>query len=380
MANLSQNEIDAMLKGTNGGQPSDMNASGIGRDDAADDQAEDIFKYFSADEIDALGETGNICIGTSATTMSTLVGRKVTITTPKVTLHKAENALSSYKCPFLAVSVEYIQGLLGKNLLVVKDYDAALIADLMMGGDGNIDKDAVELNDIHISAMSEVMNQMIGSAATAMSNMLGNSVNISPPQIIRMEADESIAKYLGGASPVVKISFDMEIEGLLRSDFIQIMSIDVAKELIHSLMNNEDEPQRQSSENTRINTAAAEPQVPDAGKKRPESSDDRDQVKVVRSPQYQSFDDQVEANANQNTRKSNFDLINDIPLQVTVELGKVVKNLNEVVNMGIGSIVVLDKQSGDLVEVIVNGKRIARGEVVVIDENYGVRITEILKT
>jgi flagellar motor switch protein FliN/FliY len=361
MANLSQTEIDALLKGG----PA-----------VAEDLTEDISQYFSAGEIDALGEIGNICIGTSATTMSALVGRRVTITTPSVEVYRVENVLASYKCPFLAIGVEYTSGIEGKNLLIVKDYDAAVITDLMMGGDGAVDAEHIELDEIHLSAMSEVMNQMIGSAATAMSNMMGNETNISTPQIIWIEADESVGKYFSGVSRIVKISFDMEIEGLLKSKLLQIMTIDVAKKLIVSLMHPDESVQAQEP----ARPAGRGAESPYGQRNQAAQAETKQQVKVVKQASFQSFDEEVGAGSGQSAGKSNFDLINDIPLQVTVELGKVVKNLSEILNFGPGSIIVLDKQAGDLVDVIVNGKHIAKGEVVVVDENYGVRITEIIKS
>lgn len=353
---------------------------------ANDNLEEDISEYFSPTEIDALGEIGNICMGTSATTMYTLLGRKVTITTPTVALYKPENILANYRCPFLAISVEFVEGLFGRNLLIIKDYDAALITDLLMGGEGIVDKDNIVLNEIHLSAMSEVMNQMMGSSATAMSNMMNDCVNITPPQVSRVEADESITKFLDAGQPVVKISFDMEIEGLLKSKLLQIMPIDVGKELIASLMHVEQEPEEKEPEKIEIpvkesplldeRASAISPRSQER-KKAPPIETTR--VQSVKPATYQSFDDQDEISSAVDSNASNFDLINDIPLQVTVELGKTKKNLSDVLNFGVGSIIVLDKQAGDLVDVIVNGKKIAKGEVVIIEENYGVRITEILR-
>ncbi|MGE4354556.1 MAG: flagellar motor switch phosphatase FliY [Oscillospiraceae bacterium] len=364
MANLSQDEINALLQGG---------------DDAGERLTEDISKYFSPDEIDALGEIGNICIGTSATTMSALVGRRVKITTPKVGLFKGENVLTDYKCPFMAIDVEYTSGFHGKNLLIIKDYDAAVITDLMMGGDGVVEKENIELDEIHLSAMSEVMNQMIGSAATAMSNMMEDSVNISTPQILRIAIGEDVGKYFDGASPIVKISFDMEIEDLLKSKLLQIMTIDIANELITSLMKAEDKKEVLDTHSNGDASVSKAKISGAAGIKNTQPSQ-KQEVKVVKPVSYPSFDEPSDTVTGQISGKSNFDLINDIPLQVTVELGKAVKNLNEVLNFGTGSIIVLDKQAGELVDVIVNGKYIAKGEVVVIDDNYGVRITEILKT
>jgi flagellar motor switch protein FliN/FliY len=403
MGNLSQHEIDAMLLGElsseNGegkvvletsapdeGQTENSNyvAHDVENPDLDESFKEDISTYFNDSEIDALGEVGNICIGTSATIMYKLLGRKVSITTPRVALYKSENVLAAYKCPFLAISVEFIEGLYGKNLLILKDYDAALITDLLMGGDGDVDPDNVVLNEIHLSAMSELMNQMMGSAATAMSDMMGDPVNISPPQVFRMEADENVAKFLDGATPVVKVSFDMEIEGLLKSKLLQIMPIDMAKDLIGLLMNTHVQSEPEIPEPAAPVKPAAPPAArPAASAKRsatPAAPPKAAQpLKAVKPAVFQSFDEPERHAPEEDDKDSNFDLINDIPLQVTVELGKSKKSLGEVLNLGIGSIVVLDKLAGELVDVIVNGKRIAKGEVVVIDENYGVRITELIK-
>jgi flagellar motor switch protein FliN/FliY len=379
MSDLTQEEIDALVNGTKTATAQDVSADD-GKDmDSLEDMdgsvQEDISKYFNADQIDALGEIGNICMGTSATTMYALLGRRVNITTPKVGLYKAENVLSAFKWPFLAISVEFTEGVFGKNLLIIKDYDAAIITDLLMGGEGHVEKDNIVLNEIHLSAMSEVMNQMIGSAATAMANMMNRDVNISPPEVQRASADDDASAFLDGAPLVIKISFDMEIEGLLKSKLMQIMPVDMAKMMIDKLMPSETKapeppPQKAAPAPAQEMRAAQRPAAPQPEPKR---------VQPVKQASYQSFDEPFLATAG-DISHIDYDLINDIPLQVTVELGKSKKNLSEVLNLGIGSIIVLDKLAGELVDVIVNGKRIAKGEVVVIDDNYGVRITEIIKT
>jgi len=419
MSNLSQAEIDALLRGepqdiTTAGHTGELDISAYAATESGSSQdqqkrgeapetdesrREDISRYFSPAEIDALGEIGNICMGTSATTMNMLLGRKVTITTPEVSLYKAENVLAAFSCPFLAINVEFVEGLYGKNLLILKDYDAALITDLLMGGEGSVEKDNIVLTEIHLSAVSEIMNQMIGSAATAMSKMMGDGINISPPRVARMTADESIGKYLDGATPVVKISFDMEIEGLLKSKLLQIMSVDMARELIVSLMHPGEEGENKP-EPPNVRIANAPPPFPPAAAAAADAgrgalgavpaavqagcsaaavpAADKQRVKSVKPAQYNSFEEDAPVPP-QETVTVNFDLINDIPLQVTVELGKTKKNLSDILNFGVGSIIVLDKQAGELVDVIVNGKQIAKGEVVVIDENYGVRITELIR-
>jgi flagellar motor switch protein FliN/FliY len=386
MSNLSQEEIDALMNGTMGTAVS-TSASPAGdelgdMDERDDTVREDISAYFTHDEIDAIGEISNIAMGTSATTMYALLGRRVTITTPSVGLYKAENALSSYTHPFLAISVEYTEGIFGKNLLIIKDYDAAVITDLLMGGEGQIEQSNIILNEIHISAMSEVMNQMIGSSATAMANMMDNEINISPPEVARAAPGDDASMFLDGAPLVIKISFDMEIEGLLKSKLMQVMSVEMAKSMIQQLLN----PPEAKPEPPKKAPAAAPPAPPPAPAPAPRPQQaaaakppaENKRVQPVKPATYQSFDEPVSGAAD-NMTQINYDLINDIPLQVTVELGKARKNLSDVLNFGIGSIIVLDKQAGELVDVIVNGKRIAKGEVVVIDENYGVRITEIIR-
>lgn len=390
MSNLSQAEIDELLR-TSAGSASPP--AETGDRDADETGREDILRYFTPEEVDALGEIGNICMGNSATTMHTLIGRKVTITTPTVEIYRTDKVVSPGGSPYLAISVEFIEGVYGKNLLILKDYDAALITDLLMGGEGQVDKSNIVLTEIHLSAVSEVMNQMIGAAATAMSNMMGDGINITPPSIDRMEPDQNVGRFLEGATPVVRISFDMEIEGLLKSKLLQIMTIDMAKELITSLMHPAEEPpeppQRAVSPakpapapapRAAEPRPAAAPRAPERsrGSERPPAPEPQ-RVKAVKPADYLTFDESPSTAVGLDSDLTNFDLINDIPLQVTVELGKTKKNLSDVLGVGPGSIIVLDKMAGELVDVIVNGKRIAKGEVVVIDENYGVRITELMK-
>jgi flagellar motor switch protein FliN/FliY len=379
MSDLTQEEIDALISGSKTAVTEEMLA-----EDEKDKQTyeeidaqgrEDISQYFTDVQIDALGEIGNICMGTSATTMYALLGRRVNITTPTVGLYKAENVLSAFKWPFLAISVEFKEGMYGKNLLIIKDYDAAIITDLLMGGEGHVDKGKIVLNEIHLSAMSEVMNQMIGSAATAMANMMNHEVNISPPMVEQANSDDDASIFLDGAPLVIKISFDMEIEGLLKSKLMQIMPIDMAKEMIEKLMPTE-KPEPPQKAAPAPAAAAPKPAAPPKPAAAPAQEPKR--VQPVKPATYQSFDEPFLSQTAEISH-INYDLINDIPLQVTVELGKARKNLSEVLNLGIGSIIVLDKQAGELVDVIVNGKRIAKGEVVVIDDNYGVRITEIIR-
>jgi len=356
-------------------------------DTETEETTENIAEYLTTDEIDAIGEIGNICMGTSATTMSSILGHRVIITTPKVELFKPENALAAYRCPFLAVSVGYLDGLEGKNLLILKDVDAAVITDVMMGGDGNIDKDNIVLSEIHLSAISEIMNQMIGSSATALSNMLGKSVNITPPQAQNLDVGSNVGGLMDGFTLLIRISFDMEIEGVLHSKLLQMMPLELAKDLAQTQLNPPEEEPRPAPAPAPAPVsapahapapdpipAASVPSAPKSAVAKPAASRPKPMV-AVREAAIEDFGDEGLGDAAPDL--GNLALINDIPLQVTVELGRTHKRLQEVMSFGVGTIIMLDRLAGEAVDVIVNGKMIAKGEVVVIDENYGVRINEI---
>ena len=421
MSNLTQEQIDAMLNGT--ALPADDDAAApngevdisafstmaAGQDDAApaagsvraavttaesemermEQELEALDKssqYLSPEEIDILGEMGNISMGAAATTMYTLLGRRVTITTPKVFVYTSDEVLSVYNIPFLVVTVEYSKGMEGKNLLILKETDSALITDLLMGGDGNIDFENTELDEIHLSAMNEIMNQMIGASSTSLSTVLGRTIDITPPRAMCVGRETDVSDMLDGSQLVIKVSFDMEIEGLLKSKLMQLMPIEAGKKLAQALLQS---MSPQKSENTgpqaekAVHADAGKPPEnpvtqPRAQAAPPQERRMQEEAQPVRVKpfSYQTFDEEEtkEAAAVANPV---IDLISDIPLQVAVELGKTKKSINDILNMGIGSVIVLDKMAGELVEVVVNGKHIARGEVVVIDENYGVRITDI---
>ena len=394
----------------------------------------------TAEEVDILGEVGNISMGAVATTMYSLLDRRVSITTPRVTVFEAKDVLSMYRIPFVVATIEYVQGISGNNLLVLKVDDAAMITDILMGGDGVIDT-PTSLNEMHLSAMSEIMNQMMGASSTSLSKLLMTPINISPPKSSQVDVGFDVTTVLGDSDKVTKISFDMEIEGLLKSELIQLMPYDVSREFAKRFMDagilavspgDGDQskagasapapapapspaPMAPAAPPPQMQTAVAlEPppaapmqqgmpyppaaqypyqqapyqadpyqqapyQYPAPGAYPPQSAPfptaypASSRLVDVHPVQFQSFDAQ-----NSQMEQKGIDLVYNIPLQVTVELGKTRKEISEILEFGSGTIVVLDKIAGDPVEIVVNGKLIARGEVVVIDENYGVRITDII--
>jgi flagellar motor switch protein FliN/FliY len=378
---LSQAEIDALLNGNSNTSAADSFGDG---------------DVLSSQEIDALGEIGNISMGTSATTLFTLLGQKVLITTPTVSVTTLEQMAGDYTLPYVAVKVEYTAGLTGMNLLILKEDDVKIIADLMMGGDGT--NTSGELSDLHLSAISEAMNQMIGSSSTSMSSMFDKRIDISPPKAftIKFDSDNPLAEF-GASDKIVKIAFKMVIGNLIDSEIMQLLPIDFAKNLVDNLLNveiqganNNPEPAKQPQQpQSQPQSQSQQPQYPSQQYAVPgqqqmgysmnmEQNNHREFPRNtnpinVQPAQFQSFDDSRLV-----LEKKNIGMIMDVPLQVTVELGRTHKLIRDILEFGPGSVIELDKLAGEPVDILVNGKVIAKGEVVVIDESFGVRITDII--
>ena len=415
MADLTQEEIDALLNGA----ASEPAAS----DSASNEEASSVLSddLLSSMEKDALGEIGNISMGSAATTLSVLLGHKVNITTPTVSVDTMSTIQNQYPMPYLVVEVGYVIGINGNNILAIQASDASIIADLMMGGDGLNPQE--ELTDIHMSAVGEAMNQMMGTVATSLSTMFNKKIDISPPKVnlIDLGAEDKITDLVNNDEPVVKTSFRMEVDGLIDSEIMQILPLDVAKEMVSFLMGGGAEAEAQEAPAPEPAPAPVAPEpAPVAAAPAPAPAASAPQPAApqyaappqppqyaapTQQPQYTAppmgaqpvyappayannvvssgvpvqnaqfaplTNEPVEVNA------ANISLIQDVPLQVTVELGRTKKSIREILEFSTGSIIELDKLAGEPVDIHVNGQLTAKGEVVVIDENFGVRITEIV--
>lgn len=382
---ISQEEIDALLSGGGGDDaPADDAAAS---DDASAAGAAPTGDTITDMERDALGEIGNISMGGAATTLSVLLGRKVSITTPTVSISNMSQLKEKYPIPFLVVEVGYSIGIEGNNVLCIQAKDAAIIADLMMGNDGtNPDE---ELSEIHMSAVSESMNQMMGSVATSLSSMFNKKVDITPPVVtlVDLGTEEVVSKLLDKADPIVQASFRMEVDGLIDSEIMQLLPLDVAREMVDALMNqqpdvdNEEEAIAAAAAPPPAAPAAALASAPAAAAAAPASNGygaQPMQPHVASNVPVQSAQFTPLSTVPVQVNDANIGLILDVPLQVNVELGRTKKSIKEILDLTKGSIVELDKLAGEPVDIMVNGKYLAKGEVVVIDENFGVRITEIV--
>ncbi|WP_313234860.1 flagellar motor switch phosphatase FliY [Sporosarcina ureae] len=376
---LSQEEIEALLRGETL-EPADTTEP--------EPEFIDISNYLTEMEQDALGEVGNISFGSSATALSALLGQKVEITTPQISLIQRDNLEDDFVHPYVAIKVEYTEGLSGVNLLVIKQSDAAIIADLMLGGDGTAPNQ--ELSEIHLSAVQEAMNQMMGSSATSMSTIFNKKVDISPPTIdlMNIQIDQG-TENIPAHNLLIRVSFNLKVGELIDSDIMQLFPLEFGKKLVSSLMGEEEAatvtevpPNSQAPSYSEPEPAyepeptPVQPQLQYQAPPVQEPSAPRQtQAPVhVQQAEFASF----QAPSLNKEESNNLNLLLDIPLQVTVELGRTKRSVKEILEMSGGSIIELDKLAGEPVDILVNNRYIAKGEVVVIDENFGVRITDIL--
>jgi flagellar motor switch protein FliN/FliY len=371
---LSQEEISALMD--NPGGAADLDSA-----PASDEVEEDL----STSEQDAIGEIANISMGTAATTLFSLVNRTVEISTPVVDYATWEELTNQYERPCVFIRIAYTIGLDGSNILVLKEHDVKVITDLMMGGDGtNTDG---ELGELHLSAISEAMNQMMGSAATSLSSMLGKKIDISPPSAnlvdLTEDIDESVIdEFL--SKRFVKISFRMEIGDLVDSEIMQLYPISFARSMCEGVTHT----MEMDSASVNVDNIPAPSPTPAAAPQPAPQAAPQPMPAAQPMPMAQPMGQAVNVQPAQFTAFSNgsfgtyqpenIDLIMDVPLEVTVELGRTSKSISEILDFGPGKIIELNKLAGEPIDVLVNGKNVAKGEVVVIEESFGVRITEIV--
>lgn len=431
---LSQDEINALLNGMSADDSADNETSETPQEsnESASDNTPNTDKpeALSDTEKDAVGEISNISMGTAATTLSSLLNQKVNITTPRVEVADWDKLSRKYDRPCVMLQIRYKEGIDGNNVLILKERDVKIITDLMMGGTGNVD-DGEELTDLHLSAIGEAMNQMMGSAATSLSSMFNRKIDISPPiaNIVETynEMDETLPQFLN--DNFVIVAFKMQIGDLIDSEIMQLYPVDFAKELL-TMFSIDQEAQSDNSSASTEPTPAEQTAAPQQAAPQPQAGTapqaaapqqpmpDMSQQGMMQQGMMQqgmpmqgmpygygmpmqgmpygygmpmqqapvkdvnvspaSFQP-FQADVNPLVQQENIDLIMDVPLEVTVELGRVSKSIKDILDFAPGTIVELNKIAGEAVDVLVNGKYVAKGEVVVIEENFGVRITEIIK-
>ena len=389
---LSQAEIDALMNGGSAAAEDDSKEEKVEEkteeqseaeieEEAVEDAALDVDDEIIAgmDEqarMDLIGEVGNISMSQAATTLSSILNHRVSITTPRVTKIRFASLMEGIKTPKVATTVEYKEGVIGTNLMLLQVRDASIIADLMMGGPGNTKEDA-EFGDLELSAVAEAMNQMIGSASTSMATMINCKVDILPPKVkLWGEPDNISYDGINPDSIVYRISFNLEVEGLIESEIMQIftkeMVNDIAAAMIAdkaTVVNDREVP----AEEQPAPDAAPIPQSQPQTQPQPQPAPQPKQPPVeVSQPSFQTLDGHAQVEGD------NLDLLMDIPLNLSVVLGTSKKSVREILSFNTGSVIELEKLTDEPLDILLNGKLIAQGEVVVINDNFGVRITNIL--
>ena len=376
-------------------------------------------KCFSTLEMDAIGEILNISLGASATAVSTMLNARVDITTPVVNVVEKEEFQMDRVEPAVGVEITYISGLQGKNIMLLKRHDVKVIVEMLMGI--QMSDEEFELNEMNISAVCEVMNQMMGASSTALSEFLGKMVNISTPISFPIESEhEFVEKYFEDDNPKVVVGFTLKIADKLESEFFNVMPIELAKSLVEGFIPNEEiaKVEEEKQENLIAQEVTAEMKAPDESKVKETISDSviPEQTMESVAPQMpqmsgdasmmqmqmmqQKMEDQQKASEprliNVQTASSpaiapdknidlaegqaeNMELIMGVPLELSVEIGRTKKLVKDILDFTKGSLVVLDKLAGEQVDLFVNGQCIAKGDVVVVEDNFGIRITEIMK-
>ncbi len=360
MADISQDEIDALFKSA---------------DDEGTKNVQTMSETLTDSDKDVLGEVGNISMGAAATTLSSILGEKVVITAPVV--HNKDYIVDLLKSDekLVSVDIKYKAGLQGSFLLILKESDVKNIAGIMMGAGGESD---TGISEMELSAISEAMNQMIGTSCTSMSQVFKETVDISPP-VSEQISDPSTTQIAGidlTNDNIVVVEFELKIGEKINSKMMQIMYVEVAKQLIGKLTTPVEEPKSavvreepailEEERNVRAATApaSAAPPVHSAN------------VSSSSNAQKIEFQDIAQGALSGETEK--IALIQDVPLLVVVELGRTHKSIKEILEFGPGVVIELDKMAGEPIDILINDKFIAKGEVVVIDENFGIRITEIV--
>lgn len=356
---LSQEEINALLNGN-------ANTEELDTDSVKSDTV-----ILTDIEKDVLGEVGNISMGSAATALSDMIGKKVNITTPTISVTTLKKMRDSFEIPNIALEIKYVAGIAGKNVLLMKVSDAAVVADLMMGGTGEVKSQV--LSEIEESAVSEAMNLMIGSAATAMATMFSRKVDISPPKSRIWDSTSSnMSEDIQEEEEVIEVAFKLNIENLLDSVIMQVLSMETAKKITSIMMGTEEVEEPNSD--MKLSTVVIESKQ-DAIEKIVSNtysnpSNDASLHHGAEKVEYKQFSSTD--NISKNTSS-----VFDVPLNIQIVLGNAQRSIKEVLNFKNGTLLELNEVAGQPVELHVNGKVIAYGEVVTVNGNLAINIIDV---
>lgn len=404
---LSQEEIDALLNAGDSDpadetsetptpeppadSPEQGEAATGGASGGASDGSSGVTTTISKEAIEQLSEVAKLSLGATSSVVQVLLNKEIKITLEQVRMVSfSDLAAEGGSEEFVLAKIAYIEGFDGNSYLVLKKSISAVIGDLMMGGEG-VD---AEFQEMHISALGEMMNQMMGKTTTSLSEIFKKRVDISPPEVFLVNYSEGppdLPDFSENAN-FLRIGYSLKIGEVAETEMVQLLPADFAK-LMASELNRKDKtpPKKQKpappggipmGNKQGQNQANQMPGMGMPGQMPGQTPGQTPgQIPGMGMPgQFQGSP--AEFGMLQMPMgtglQSNIDLLLDVPLQITVELGRTRMLIKDVLELGIGSVVELNKLAGEAVEVFVNNKLIAKGEVVVIDENFAVRITSII--
>lgn len=370
---LSQEEINALLEGN------------LGEEHLSEVSSNKSNIMLTDIEKDILGEVGNISMGSASTALSDMIGKRVNITTPVISVTTLKKMRESFEVPNIALEIKYVAGISGKNILMMRVRDAAIVANIMMGGEGQVTSDV--LSEIEESAVSEAMNQMMGSAATAMATMFSRKVDISPPKSeIWDSLTSKMSEDIEEEEEIVQVAFRLHIEGLLDSVIMQVLSGETVRQIASIMMGTEflDKSVEDSSlegivlesKQDAVEKIKEQAIVKSEQEGKAEISTSgyplenltpEHKMEKVQYKQFDSFDD-----VSRNTSS-----ILDVPLNIQVDLGSVQRNIKDILSFKSGTLLQLNQMENQPVELQVNGKIIGYGEVVVVDGNFAINIIDV---
>jgi len=334
---LSQDEIDALLQGADDVMTTPAPAPAAGQPAAAAPSA--------SNEQTAIRDSINSVMSAVVPPLSGYLGGKnLTISNPVVEIKAPDAIKSDFSAKFIQVSMDYTGVLTGRNLIVFNFSDAGSMSSLMMGDETGAAP--ADLSEAHQSTIQEFTNQLLSSMATQYGNKLGGAVNTTPASLSQVNSPNDL--QLPAGDSLIKITYDFVIEGIVNAKLYHIMDTGLGTGIARS------------------SGPAPQPAA------QPQQFQEAPQVGI--SPvKFPALDEGIAPGV-----AGNISLILDVPMTLTVELGRTTQMVQEILGMGEGSIIELDKLAGEPVDLLVNGKLIAKGEVVVIDENFGVRVTDIV--
>ncbi len=349
---LSQEEIDALLQGVEEVLPESPSVTMPGAGGPSETGG------LTDSERNTFLTIINSKFASASNTLSTITNKKVEITNPIIEIKNAQALRNEFPKDYIQVKSQFVEGLAGEFLFLFKKHDAAVIANLMMGEDGT--SPPAELDELYINAIGEAINQINGGWTITIGDKIKKTVRVNPPVVQSVESPSAL--LLPPGDQFVKVTGTLSVEGLVASNIYEIYPLNFVKELVVLLSAPSLDYTQQAAG---APSQAPAPQMPTT------PTQPKVTVQPVQFPNLSQLPVPPE-------QLANIQLLLDVPMQITVELGRTKMLVKEILSLGEGSIIELDKLAGEPVDLLVNNKLIAKGEVVVIDENFGVRVTDII--